>query len=265
MCRSGWALDHLVDGSSGIMEGTKTGGGNSWDEIMYFLNNVTYRLDDDQANVAFVKYSNRESSMVEFLFTKARDVMSDMKINPSSIRFLGGTTDTAAALRKVRNEVIRGPNNRNYATDVVVLITDGPPSQGDTDPARLAIHANDLRNAGMPRPLKIIIVGVSGNRQTYQNLRIVSNYQNNYNDIVHVDNYRQLRSKVEGVLRDICPGELTYAEKSYPSYSGKSLHGTWSGITTVHHITSQPNSGVLHEEYFVSRLDLCSFLLLSLT
>ena len=218
MCRSAVDVVYLVDGSSGVLEDRKTGGGNSWNEIMYFLNNVTYRLDPEQSHVAFVKYSNRENSRVEFLFTKAKNVMSHMKINPLRIQFPGGSTDTATAMTKVRNEVIRGSNNRNYARDVVVLITDGPPSQGDTDPVRLAIHANDLRNSGMPRPVKLIIVGVSGNLQTYQNLRIASNY----NDIVYVDTYVGLRGKVDELLSDICPGELTYGENpTYPTYPGK--------------------------------------------
>ena len=226
MCRSAVDVVYLVDGSSGIMDRDKMANSNSWNEIMYFLNNVTARLDRDQSHVSFVKYSNRENSRVEFFFTKARDVMSDMKISPSRIRYLGGATDTGTALSKVRNEVIRGSNNRNYAPDVVVLLTDGPPSQGDTSPSRLRLHADDLRNAGMPN-LKIVVVGVSGSRQTYQNLQIVSNYRDNNNDIVFVNNYPELRGRVEELLRDICPGELSYGEVPtdpvYPPHSGKTL------------------------------------------
>ena len=223
MCRSAVDVVYLVDGSSGIMERPKMANSNSWNEIMYFLNNVTARLDRDHSHVSFVKYSNRENNRVEFFFTKARHVMSDMKISPSRIRYLGGATDTGDALMKVRNEVIRGSNNRNYAPDVVVLLTDGPPSQGDTSPTRLRLHADDLRNAWMPN-LKIVVVGVSGSRQTYQNLQIVSDYRD---DIIFVNNYPELRGRVEELLRDICPGELTYGEVPtdpvYPPGTGKTL------------------------------------------
>ena len=226
MCRSAVDVVYLVDGSSGIMDRDKMANGNSWNEIMYFLSNVTQRLDQEQSHVSFVKYSNRENSRVEFFLTKAKDVMSDNKISPSRIRYLGGATDTGNALTKVRTEIIRGANNRNYAPDVVVLLTDGPPSQGDTNPSRLRLHADDLRNAGMPN-LKIIVVGVSGSRETYKNLQIVSDYRNNNNDIVFVNNYPELRGRVEELLRDICPGQLSYGEvpkdPGYEPYSGKAL------------------------------------------
>ena len=228
MCRSAVDVVYLVDGSSGIMDRDKMAGSNSWNEIMYFLNNVTDRLDRDQAHVSFVKYSTRESNQVEFFLTMAKDVISDRKIDPNRIQFRGGATDTGTALNTVRNQVIRGPNNRNYAPDVVVLLTDGPPSQGDTSPSRLRLHADDLRNAGTPN-LKIIVVGVSGSRQTYQNLQIVSDYNNNHNDIVFANNFPELRNKVEELLRDICPEELvqgqtTPVDPTYPTNPGKNRH-----------------------------------------
>ena len=188
---------------------------------------MTARLDQDRAHVGFMKFSNPESTRTEFFLTPARDVILDRKLSTDRIRFEGGSTDTSTAMRRVQDEIIRGPNNRDYVRDVVVLVTDGPPSQGDTSPQRLAIHASDLRNSGQPRQLKIVLVGVTGALRTYQNMRIAAAD----NDIVFSETFRDLRDKVAELLRDICPEPLSYGQVPgvpppvYPP--GKMLHAAW--------------------------------------
>ncbi len=215
MCKTAVDVAFLVDGSGGVLDKNPFDWSwDSWEEIMLFLNNVTARLDPNQAHVGFVKYSSRENSRTQFTFTPARDVVTNRMIDRYQIRHVGGPTDTGSALRKVADDVIRGPNNRYDARDVVVLLTDGLPSVGDTDPGRLSILANDLRNSGNPSPVKLVMVGVSGGRSLYQNLRIVSDYA----DIVYAERFIDLRTMVEALLRLICPVALTYGETPVVNY-----------------------------------------------
>ncbi len=220
VCEDPVDLVWLVDGSGSVMDKSASDRSwNSWNEALYFVNNVTSRLQKDNTNVAFIQYSNTQTVNIKFMLTPAKDVMNQNRIGPDRIWFVGGSTDTAAAMTKARTDVIQGINNRNWVKDVVVILTDGRPSAGETLPSRLEIFARDLQDSGRPRPLKIIVVGVSEGLRTYEDLRIASSYR----DILYVDQYVHLRSRVDDLVRMICPGNVVIKYLEKEPYWGKML------------------------------------------
>ena len=116
-------LVFVVDSSGSIEEAE--GGLNNWELVKSFISNVVDFLDVGENNVriGLVNFSNLVLSVFKL---NTSYLKSDIKDLVADLGFIGGTTDTAGALREMMEVQFTEANgDRPNVPNVVVLITDG--------------------------------------------------------------------------------------------------------------------------------------------
>ncbi len=144
----------MIDSSGSIRDANPPdGSADNWMMILTFVRDVieAFTIGEQDTRVGLVRFSN------DALFTFPLDEFSDkMALQEAvlEVGYIGGTTNTAAALQLTRTACLSPDNGERPGVDnLVIVITDGLPTVFDLD--------LDLEIASLKRVATVIAVGIT--------------------------------------------------------------------------------------------------------
>lgn len=169
-----------------------------WRVVMDFVGGIISELDiaEDRTRVGLVYWS--DDAHVQFhlneFYTK-QDLVQAVLFTP----YTGGKTNTASALRMLREEMFR-PNNgdRTFADNFAIVITDG---NSNIDPENTVSEAVMARMEG----IHIVTVAVGRSFVNHVELEGIASLPVDIN-MFEVDDYKALPTIVEDVTIATCDG-----------------------------------------------------------
>ncbi len=155
-CESQVDLCLIIDSSGSIRDNNPADGSHdNWILQLEFLSTLVgaFSIGLDATRVGAVVFS--EQVILEFALD-TYDNANDIKSAIESIRYLGQTTNTPAALIETRTNCFGGPGDRPNVENLALMITDGVPFPPNRrDPA--IAEAKALRDSGVT----MISIGVT--------------------------------------------------------------------------------------------------------
>lgn len=160
-----------------------------------FLINIVEHLDVTKVRVACVTFSNEARVEFHLDWYARRDQFIDAL---ASMSWEYGDTNTAAALRIARQEVLLHSNgNRPDAQDIILLLTDGNPTVESTS---LKTEVELLKADNV----RIIVVGVEGGDGLHYETFEMMTSDPTEDNLFLVDNFLALQSTLDVVLERTC-------------------------------------------------------------
>lgn len=142
-------LTFIVDTSASI----KRGDPENWTKLLDFLKKIVnaYEISDDANKIAIVSYSTKTTVVRDLSATQTREaILNDI----ANIPYDNANTNTAAGLRRTRQDVYAKAGDRPDGDNVVILFTDG---KANRESSRTFSEAIALRSI----PTKVIVVGIT--------------------------------------------------------------------------------------------------------
>lgn len=179
----------MIDGSGSIRQ---AGAGN-FDRMKDFVKAVIdgFRVSFDQTHVGAIIYSARSHVKVVFGFGTYFDKTSIAKAI-DDIQYPSGGTSTGAALRKARENLFTGTQDRDDKPNVCIVITDG---KADDD---IVEEAERLRNLAKTT---IFAIGVGKNFDKGELEDMAGNKRN-----VYTADFSKLENVIEQIKLSACQG-----------------------------------------------------------
>lgn len=165
--------------------------------INYVLKVITFLNINSGTRVGMVVYSNNAEVVFRLNeYSKLEDVLNGM-----NIPYIGGTTNTADALRLTREQLFRQENgDRSDVRNIAVLITDGRSNDVDNTWQEAML----LRNEGVV----LLGVGVCSGVQCNE-LKDIATYTSSGKNVLTVERLEDLDSTVEELAKSLCNSKFS--------------------------------------------------------
>ena len=153
---------------------------SGWNHVLGFVRDVIKTLDViNQYKVAIVSYGYVATIDIELGEYASKSALLKA-INTNDIPWKDQSTNTAAALHKVNNDVYSRSDPSNDDDNTIILITDGP----EVDKDKTITRAKETRNLGI-RIIPIVV----GDRVEYEKLKVMVS---NDDEILRIDDFTRL-------------------------------------------------------------------------
>ncbi len=176
-----------------VLDSSGSIGFDNWLLILDFVSSMIDRLNvaSDKIHVGLVVFSN--NAAVEFYlgdYTRKSELMDIV----ANIDYQDGVTNTASALRMMREDVFSGGyGDREDVPDVAIVVTDGASTEEDTiDEARLA-HAQGIT---------VLALGIGD--ATTLNLEELEGIASRSELVTLTDNFLTLDGIVNEMIDEVC-------------------------------------------------------------
>ncbi|KAK3599021.1 hypothetical protein CHS0354_012500 [Potamilus streckersoni] len=188
VCTSTGDIVFILDSSGSV-------GLENFYRVLNFTYNTVHQLDIESGSYRVGLITFSDSARIEFYLNtyKKRE-----EIEPAlqKVRYVYGSTHTAAALRRVRQELFRAEaGDRPDVPNVVVIVTDG---NSNVNHDMTLVEADMLKRAGV----SLITVAVGFQRETRELVGLTSAPVEE--NLIYADDYRSLHMLSRKLLEPLC-------------------------------------------------------------
>ena len=194
-CRLNADIMFLLDVSGSVRE-------ENFKTVKEFLKDMVDRLNvgEDESNVGMISFS--DNAHMEFTMA-AYDTRDEIKSSIDNIPYRRGTTNTAEALRMLREEaMLPASGNRTPMRDIAVIFTDG----GSNNMKNTIEEAKKAREAG----ITILVVAVSEWVQKNEIKEIASDPDKM--NILAIENYSAIKDIGDTLESYLCDRKYLFLE-----------------------------------------------------
>ncbi|KAL3854733.1 hypothetical protein ACJMK2_013983 [Sinanodonta woodiana] len=192
-------LEDLVCKSTGdivfILDSSGSVGLENFYRVLNFTYNTVHQLDVESGKyrVGLVTFS--DSARIEFYLNTYKK-RGEIEPALQKVRYVYGSTHTAAALRRVRQEIFRAEaGDRPDVPNIVVMVTDG---NSNVNHEMTLVEADMLKRAGV----SMITVAVGFQRETRELVGLTSAPVEE--NLIYADDYRSLDKLSRKLLEPLC-------------------------------------------------------------